>query len=165
MTDKERQQFPGIVPKRPQKGITYARIISWIIVIVIAIVIFALSDRTSDMLDNQSGIFSFIKQWLADGAIALFGHPVDISPVGHFVEYLLLGAALLNALQFNVPLKKALIGAIVIASAYGVTDEFHQWFVPTRSTDPTDWLVDTVAAAIGAVIVFLIWNRVRKKAD
>ena len=40
------------------------------------------------------GIVSIVKNLLVAGATALFGHEVDVSPVGHFTEYLLLGAAL-----------------------------------------------------------------------
>lgn len=44
------------------------------------------------------------------------------------------------------------LAAVAIASLYGVTDEFHQSFVPDRACDPVDWLVDTAGAALGAVI-------------
>src|SRR5262245_29127466 len=32
--------------------------------------------------------------------------------------------------------------AVAIATAHGVTDEFHQWFVPSRSLDPIDAAAD-----------------------
>jgi VanZ family protein len=41
--------------------------------------------------------------------------------------------------------------AVVVASAYGVTDEYHQLFVPLRSGgDVFDWLADTSGAALGS---------------
>lgn len=90
---------------------------------------------------------------------------MDVSPVGHFSEYLVLGAALCNALRFHLkpqgpagallvakPIselsKWAPIVAAALSSLYGVTDEFHQIFTPGRSCDPMDWLVDTIAAAL-----------------
>ena len=43
--------------------------------------------------------------------------------------------------------------AVACASLYGVTDELHQYFVPGRACDPADWLVDTCAAALGALLL------------
>ena len=74
------------------------------------------------------------------------------SIVGHFVVYAALGgslAVLLRSLGWS-PLR-ALLVAIVLATLYGVTDEFHQSFVPNRSTDPKDVLVDLLGATAGAL--------------
>jgi VanZ family protein len=53
----------------------------------------------------------------------------------------------------------------VLASAYGITDELHQAFVPLRMPDPMDWLVDTVGAAVGALTMWTAdkagWRRLR----
>ena len=49
--------------------------------------------------------------------------------------------------------------AIVVASAYGVTDEFHQLFVPGRACDPVDWMVDTAGAALGALLAHVALRR------
>ncbi len=37
---------------------------------------------------------------------------------------------------------------IVFASLYGITDEFHQRFVPGRTCDVFDWAADTTGAAL-----------------
>jgi VanZ family protein len=74
------------------------------------------------------------------------------SVVGHFVAYGALGASLavlLRSLGWS-PLRSLLV-AIVLATLYGVTDEFHQSFVPNRSTDPKDVLVDFLGATAGAL--------------
>ncbi|MES1256573.1 MAG: VanZ family protein [Acidobacteriota bacterium] len=41
------------------------------------------------------------------------------------------------------------LAAIVLASLYGGSDEYHQFFVPGRSSDVHDWVADTIGAAIG----------------
>jgi VanZ family protein len=41
---------------------------------------------------------------------------------------------------------------------YGITDEFHQSFVPGRSADLNDLLADTVGGAIAAVS-YLFWKQ------
>ncbi|MCL2632499.1 MAG: VanZ family protein, partial [Coriobacteriia bacterium] len=55
--------------------------------------------------------------------------------------------------------------AIIIASLYGVSDEVHQYFVPTRHADPVDWMFDTIGALLGASIaVFVISARTVKRS-
>lgn len=53
----------------------------------------------------------------------------------------------------------AVVLAVVLASAYGITDEIHQIFVPGRMCDPLDWAVDTAGAALGAVSWALLRSR------
>lgn len=75
------------------------------------------------------------------------------SVAGHFFAYAALGATLsllLRWLGWNTV--NALLAAIVLATLYGVTDEFHQSFVPNRSPDPKDLLVDFLGATAGALI-------------
>lgn len=50
--------------------------------------------------------------------------------------------------------------AIAIAVAFGAADEWHQGFIPGRSTDPADWRADSIGAAGGAII-FALFSRIR----
>jgi len=72
--------------------------------------------------------------------------------IGHFSEYLVLGVLLFLALLADLPPRKALVVAVVLASAYGVSDEFHQRFVVLRTPDARDWVTDTLGALAGAGI-------------
>lgn len=54
------------------------------------VLIFWMSANTGSTINEGLGIISSIKALLADAALALFGHAVDVSPVGHFVEYFFL---------------------------------------------------------------------------
>ena len=45
--------------------------------------------------------------------------------------------------------------AVVLATLYGVSDEFHQLFVPGRSADRYDVLADCMGATAGAAIGWL----------
>ena len=134
-------------------------ILSWTAVAIIAIFIFWMSSKDGTTVNEGSGIFSAIKAWLSSVAQSAFGHPVDVSPVGHFCEYLALGMALANALRHHIPTKRAAVLAMILASAYGISDEIHQLFVPQRSCDPADWAVDTIAAIIGSALVSAICTR------
>jgi VanZ family protein len=52
----------------------------------------------------------------------------------------------------------ALVQAMITASFYGITDEFHQSFIPGRCMSITDWAADTVGAVIGSSIMLLIFS-------
>lgn len=136
---------------------------SWAAVAAVAAFIFAMSAKDGVTLDTNSGLLSAAKAWLAATAEQLLGHRIDVSPIGHFAEYLLFGAVLANAVRLHVPLRRTVWLAPLIASLYGITDEIHQIFVPMRSCDPADWLVDTVAAVIGAAVVATLVKKRSKR--
>jgi len=71
----------------------------------------------------------------------------------HATEYAVLGGLLVPALRAaGLRPSAAVVAAVVIASAFGATDEFHQSFVPGRSADVADWVADTIGAAVGALV-------------
>ena len=55
--------------------------------------------------------------------------------------------------------------AVLLASLYGISDEFHQSFVPGRDADLFDWVADTLGAALAvSTALFLIrWRPKRMK--
>jgi len=52
------------------------------------------------------------------------------------------------------------LSAGVFSALYGVSDEFHQWFVPGRDADIKDWLTDV--AGIMLIIMLVRWWQVRR---
>ena len=79
----------------------------------------------------------------------------------HFGEYALLCALWWRALRDRLSPDAALAAAVAIASAYAVTDEFHQSFVGGRHGTPVDWLIDT-AGALTAALLIRRWARSRE---
>ncbi len=94
--------------------------------------------------------------------LSSLSHPEEHLPiVSHFsdkvlhaIEYAALGALCYRAFQgtlnaswrrWSIPL------AIVVASFYGATDEFHQSFVPFRYSHVLDWVADTIGAILGVL--------------
>lgn len=69
----------------------------------------------------------------------------------HFSEYSGLALLFVRALRGEgLGLAGAAIVAIVLVSAYGATDEFHQSLVPLRDPDVRDWMADTLGGSLGA---------------
>lgn len=78
----------------------------------------------------------------------------------HLTEYA--GLALLFARALSgegLRALRAIALAIVLTSAYGATDEYHQAFVPLRDSNPLDWAADTLGAGTGAVAYVLFTPR------
>lgn len=87
--------------------------------------------------------------------------PGRFATLAHLVVYAILGALLVAALLPGRDSGAAVAIAVLLASLYGVTDEFHQAFVPLRTPDVADWGVDTVGALVGALVVVALTNRAR----
>ena len=81
----------------------------------------------------------------------------------HTIEYAALGALLVPALRLTgLSWAPALVLAVVLASLYGATDEFHQSFVPGRNADVLDWVAETLGAALGAVAATVATGALRR---
>jgi len=71
----------------------------------------------------------------------------------HMAAYAVLGALIWRALGRRGPKPWQVAVTVAIATAYGLTDEVHQIFVPGRSCDPLDLSADAVGAAIAAYVL------------
>lgn len=60
------------------------------------------------------------------------------------------------------PLKYALAMSILLSFLYACTDEIHQIFVPGRSAQFRDVLIDTLGASLGTLIAYLILKLITK---
>lgn len=76
---------------------------------------------------------------------------------GHFLVYGLLGTLVCRT---GRGWRAGLLG-LAVASLYGVSDEWHQSFVPGRSSDVMDWVADTSGAAL-AIGLYLGWAWYRR---
>jgi VanZ family protein len=76
----------------------------------------------------------------------------------HALVYSVLGALVFLAVRrtWNLKTSSLILLATVFAAGYGLTDEFHQLFVPGRSADLHDALADTVGGLLGAGIAALL---------
>jgi len=81
----------------------------------------------------------------------------NFDKVAHFAVFGFLGTLVYRA---GGPKWPAWL-AVLLVSAFGVTDEWHQSFVPGRSCDVFDWLADTAGAAL-AVTLYVKWAWYRR---
>ena len=68
----------------------------------------------------------------------------------HLVEYAILGYLVARAFGYNLYEKKVLlIRAFSVCFLFGLSDEFHQWFVPYRVLSGMDMLADVIGSFLG----------------
>ena len=85
---------------------------------------------------------------------------VPIRKMAHFGIYLVLGISLISFLrEFSIPILKLLLLSIFLAFLYACSDEFHQLFVPGRSGQFSDVLLDTLGASVGIFIYYLLFRK------
>lgn len=86
---------------------------------------------------------------------------------GHIAAYVGLAILAVRAVGGGLPCRVivpiALI-AFAITSGYGLSDEFHQWFVPGRTADLADWYADMTGAVIGVGVCWL-WGMIAIRSD
>lgn len=79
----------------------------------------------------------------------------------HFAAYAFMGILFYRAyqtLRIKNNGKMLFLLSVVSASLYGISDEIHQHFVPSRNADILDVAADTIGAVCG-VYLYQLWAR------
>ena len=80
----------------------------------------------------------------------------------HFGVYAVLAGLVLVASSRQRVALKSLTLTVLAVVAFGAVDEWHQRFIPGRSTELADWLADSLGAVAGAGAALLlkpIWSK------
>ncbi len=82
----------------------------------------------------------------------------------HIAAYAGLGALTARAMGKGLRgvTGRSVVAAIAISSLYGISDEYHQLFVPGRSFDVLDMLADAIGSVVGASAVGA-WGIIRRR--
>ena len=133
-------------------------IIKILLVILWMIVIFCFSNQVSD--DSTKLSNGLIKSTICkvskdcDKTINKTFKPVR--KCAHFCVYLILGLLVMNCFNIN---KKYIIYSLIICLLYSISDEVHQIFVPGRSCELLDIIIDTSGSFLGSSIIYKIKSR------
>lgn len=144
-------------------------ILSWTATILWMGTIFLLSHQPADDSSQLSlGVLDFFMQSLSTIVPQVEMHADILHTVvrkgAHFGAYFILGILMLNGLrQVGSKGAKSAILSLCFCFLYAVTDEIHQLFIPGRSGQFTDVLIDTAGAAAGIGIFSLALHLFRKK--
>jgi VanZ family protein len=112
-------------------------VIAWLLVIAWAGLIFFVSAQPKETFQR----LGFTGQALSVG--------------GHLFVYFVLMILLVLALRASIKLsnKQIYLLAFLIVAIYGLSDEYHQSFVPGRTPTLVDWFVDLIGAGLALLVL------------
>jgi len=142
--------------------------ITWIPAAIVMIIIFAFSAKPAEHSNDSSKIIAEqilnvyenitnneYEYNVRERLIDKINHYVRKS--AHFLEYALLGFCICFHLTIiKITGLKQFLYATALSALYASSDEIHQYFVPGRSCQLTDILLDSCGAATGALLLIFI---------
>lgn len=136
-------------------------IISWMLLVIWMIFIFIMSSFNGNISSNQSGS-------IADLIYNLFNISdtekvsLIVRKCAHVSEFFILGILVINLIsKYNV--KYSYLISFIVCVLYASSDEFHQLFVPGRSGQVTDVLIDMIGTIFSLLIIYL-FNKFGRKS-
>src|SRR5699024_1969672 len=128
------------------------RFFPWVSVAIWMFVIFYLSHQPASVSSGLSSGIAATIIGIIQHVFSLF--PIDADAVHHlirkgayFFAYFVLGMLVIHALR--LPYLKGAAFALFICVLYAISDEVHQLFIPGRSGEMRDVLIDSAGAAAG----------------
>ena len=141
------------------------RLFPLVITILIMAFIFLQSALPADLSKEESNLIvqALIEPPHVDPKILSFA----VRKCAHFTEYLLLGLSLFATvreydpvrLERNEQWQRTALLSWGIGALYALTDEVHQAFVPGRSCEIRDMLIDSCGVAAGVLIMAALRSR------
>ena len=86
--------------------------------------------------------------------------------VAHFAAYTLMGGLFFRAIAFssNWTRTKVFLWAAIAGTLYGLSDEFHQSFIPGRFATLEDCVADALGSVFGAICGLIVYRRAQDGA-
>ncbi|MBR2139132.1 MAG: VanZ family protein [Bacilli bacterium] len=143
---------------------TILRIISIIFVLAWMVTVFMLSHQIAEDSSKTSSNFITV-------IIKLFNKDIGqeqletimlkvetiVRKLAHFVLYTLGGMLItIMFINFKEYITKTKIASFLLGATYAITDEIHQLFIPGRSGEIRDVLIDSTGILLGVFIIYLL---------
>lgn len=140
------------------------RIISIIFVLAWMVTVFMLSHQVAEESSKTSSNFITV-------IIKLFNKDIEqeqletimlkvetiVRKLAHFVLYTLGGMLItIMFINFKEYITKTKIASFLLGATYAITDEIHQLFIPGRSGEIRDVLIDSTGVLLGVFIIYLL---------
>lgn len=130
------------------------KIVNLILLIIWMILIFTMSSFNAIESSNQSGsIVMFISNILNIDDLEFLS--LLIRKIAHFTEYFILGILTINCFK-DYKLNNIFIYSLLFCIFYACTDEVHQLFIPGRSGNILDVLIDSTGSILGCGSYFIV---------
>ncbi len=144
------------------------KVLKGLLVVICMITIFYFSsdngDRSSYKSDNVilevSSFFGVHHLSKQEKDVLIDTFVVPVRKTAHFAIYFILGITVVSFFrEFSIPIRKLLLLSIFLAFLYACSDEIHQLFVPGRSGQFIDVLLDTCGASVGVGLYVLLFRK------
>lgn len=161
------------------KKLIILRVACFTLSLLIMVFIFSMSAQDAETSSNTSGgLIESVIRFFDKGFTELSQIEQEeyvgkfqfiVRKLAHFSVYLALGFTLSAGMQTFVKLRVFVrtLFAFIIGVLYAILDEIHQIFVPGRSCELRDMLIDSTGILIGSLFImalFLLIKRIKNKA-
>ena len=86
-----------------------------------------------------------------------------IRKLAHFSLYTIVGFLTMSLMStYNLKMYKKMIISLIIGAIYAISDEFHQSFIPDRTSSFFDVIIDTSGVVFGILIAIIIVIFIKK---
>lgn len=147
-------------------------VVKYILLILWMILIFWFSNQNGNISGEMSdGLISEVVRFIEivlknslDNEKIIETFAFLIRKVAHFFMYFVLGILWMNLLkEHRISLGKQVIYSLLFCIIYACSDEFHQLFVPGRSGNIIDTMIDTTGSLCSILPIYL-FKKYRNKA-
>lgn len=142
--------------------------VAWFTVVIWMVLIFLLSHQPANESSELSQGFTDVVMSIIETVVSPLQIDMDflhffIRKSAHFFAYFVLGILVFHALRLsNVYGIRAVLITLGICIIYAISDEVHQLFIPGRSGEVTDVIIDSTGAMVG-IFVYIFMLRFLKK--
>lgn len=90
-----------------------------------------------------------------------------IRKLAHYAVYIIGGILIYSFMNtFSMTMKRSFLFSQIIGTGYAITDELHQYFIPGRSAQISDILLDAFGVLTGIIMMILLqalYNKIKNK--
>lgn len=145
--------------------------IKFILIVLCMLLIFSFStDNSEESSSKSDGLIVKISEIFTGRKLKenernkyIDKYVVLVRKSAHFTIYLILGLLILSFIrEFRVVDYRAVLLSVFLTFLYACSDEVHQLFVPGRSGEFLDILLDSVGALSGCLL-YTLYYKIRRK--
>lgn len=138
------------------------KLIKWIMLIIWMLVIFLFSSQPHSGETTKSIIKQIMPNIKTNSLLDMINFIVRKS--AHITEYFILTLLTISLLkEYTKKQNVILVSSLIFCFIYALTDEFHQSFIPGRSSLFRDVLIDTSGSVLSLVSYYLYQKKFTTK--
>lgn len=92
-----------------------------------------------------------------------------VRKLAHYAVYIIGGILIYSFMNtFSMTMKRSFLFSQIIGTGYAITDELHQYFIPGRSAQISDILLDAFGVLTGIIMMILLqalYNKIKNKKN